>query len=163
MSIVISLCQPFASLLIEGIKQYETRGWKPGSRNMKLLESQPLLIHASQSTKYAHLMGQQPFASYLKELGRMNYGAIIGECRIGKIWTSEDWVKHFLDHKIQRDYNWHDEYLMGDYSPKRFAWQILDPIKFDKPIPVKGKLSIWSWDPPSPSYSRIISPPELMP
>src|ERR1700722_19122392 len=89
MSLCISLRQPWSSLLIRGLKRFETRSWKPSPRNLKIIQREGLLIHASVSKKSAPLMGAPPFSSHLEELGKLPYGAILGQCRIGRIIRTE--------------------------------------------------------------------------
>ncbi|MOA10279.1 hypothetical protein D3C78_1301620 [compost metagenome] len=38
------------------------------------------------------------------------------------------------------------EYLFGDYSLGRYAWQLTDMIRLQEPIEVKGKLGLWNYD-----------------
>lgn len=152
--IVLSLAQPFASLLIAGIKTFETRSWKPGPRNMEIIKREGLLVHASQSKKYAYLAGQAPFWQHLSKMGKLPMGAIIGRVQVGRVIKTEAWLKEFTWPSDPKGI-WPEEYFFGDYSPNRFAWACYDQEKFPEPIPVKGKLSLWSWEPPNPSYSRI--------
>jgi hypothetical protein len=72
----------------------------------------------------------------------MPYGAILGQIRVGRIIRTEEWLKEF---KPEKDSPWHDEWCFGDYHPGRWAWSILDPVKFDAPIPYKGSLSLWNY------------------
>lgn len=159
MSVVLSLAQPYASLLIAGIKTFETRSWRPGARNMEIIKRDGLLIHASQSKKYAHLAGQAPFWKYLSKMGPLPYGSIIGCVQVGRVITTQEWISEFMSPADWLVDKYHNEYHFGDYSPNRFAWACYDQEKFPEPIPVKGKLSLWRWEPPNPSYSRIIRKP----
>jgi hypothetical protein len=162
MSLCISLSQPYASLLISGIKTFETRSWKPGARNMEIIKREGLLIHASQSKKYAHLAGQAPFWQHLSKMGRIPYGCIIGHVRVGRVIKTEDFLVEGMnaagtDEEKNRAFV--EEVAFGNYSPGRWAWELIAPVEFPEPIPVKGKLSLWSWTPPNPSYSRIARKP----
>lgn len=141
----LSLCQPFASLLAHGIKTWETRGWKPGDKNLYILRETGFLIHASESRKYAHLMGQAPFSKHLSRLGALPYGAIIGWAKIGSIMRVEQWRQENLWPGMPKAL-WPDEYFFGDYNPGRWAWQITEGGDFGVPTPAKGKLSLWDYN-----------------
>jgi hypothetical protein len=145
--ITISLRQPWASLLIHGLKKFETRSWKPGPRNLKIIQRDGLLVHASLSKKSAPLMGAPPFSSHLEELGKLPYGAILGRCRVGRIIRTEDWLKEF---KPRPGSEWWEEWCFGDFAPGRWAWSIEQPEVFETPIPWKGSLSLWSYANPIP-------------
>lgn len=148
---VLSLCQPYASLLILGLKKWETRGWKPGARSMKMIEKEGLMIHASLSKRYNYLMGEAPFSSYLEKLGKMPYGAILGQVRLGKMVRTEQWMaervagpnRNIFTYTPPVGQGW-DEYYFGDYEDGRWAWEILEPELFPEPIPCKGSLSLWN-------------------
>ncbi|HLZ15591.1 MAG TPA: hypothetical protein VKQ08_01045 [Cyclobacteriaceae bacterium] len=149
MSLCISLAQPYASLLIAGIKRFETRGWRPGPRNLAIIQREGLLVHASLSRKYDHLQATEPFWRHLSGMGQLPRGAIIGRVRVGEIIPTEKWIKDYATwsgsmsnlpgffERVERN--------LGDFSAGRYAWQILDPVKFDAPIPYKGSLSLWNY------------------
>lgn len=142
MSLCLSLRNPWASLLIHGIKRFETRSWRPGDRNRRILEKDGLLIHASKSKKSAPLMGTPPFSNHLTTLGKLEYGAIIGRCRVGRIIRTEEWLKEF---QPRPGSPWFEEWAFGDFHPGRFAWEIIEPEVFATPIPARGSLSLWEY------------------
>ena len=39
-----------------------------------------------------------------------------------------------------------EEKAFGDYTPKRFAWILQDPVAFKKPIAARGRLALWEFD-----------------
>ena len=126
---VISIKEPFASLIMNGSKKIETRSWKTNYRG-------ELYIHAS-GKKIAKEYVDNPYIwSSLKEM-KMNYGNII--CK-GNIVDCIYMDEEFLE-KIKND---HPEYECGHYEIGRYAW-VLDDIEIIDPIPAKGKLSIWNY------------------
>lgn len=145
---VLSLRQPWASLVVHGIKKWETRGWRPGDRNRKLIERDGLLIHASLTKKSASLMGSAPFSNHLSTLGILPYGAIIGRVKIGRLLSTKQWVHETAINRLNGDLLLKDvhEKAFGDYSPGRWAWELLEPELFPQPIPFRGKLTIWDYD-----------------
>ncbi|MNI79785.1 hypothetical protein D3C73_1362660 [compost metagenome] len=37
------------------------------------------------------------------------------------------------------------EYMLGDYSEGRFAWELGQMSRLVQPVPVKGKLGLWEY------------------
>src|SRR3954462_9610436 len=140
---VITLRQPWASLVAHGIKTWETRGWKPGPGNMRKLMAEGLLIHAGKNNSSAHLMGTAPFRRHLTQLGKLPYGAIIGHALIGRIITTEDWLTEFIFPSYPKG-SYPEEYFFGDYGPKRWAWELKDVRLFDDPIPYRGAQTLFN-------------------
>src|SRR2546421_8949970 len=60
----LSLIQPWATLILAGAKEYETRGWSTNYRG-------PLAIHASRTVPLGiqHLCAEEPFCSALRAAG----------------------------------------------------------------------------------------------
>jgi len=128
---VLSLQEPWASLIKENIKHIETRSWKTNYRG-------ELFIHASK-----RILTKNDFFKYSKQLGLLNdtdfkYGYIIAKCKLVdcKIMTEE------LIKEIKRNNN---EYISGLYSVGRFAWILEDIEILDSPIEAKGQLGIWNY------------------
>jgi len=145
-------CQPFASLLIAGIKRFETRPWRPGPRNLAIIQREGLLVHASLSRKYDHLQATEPFWRHLSGMGALPRGAIIGRVKVGSMIRTEEWLKYHHISQISKN-SWieaQEEIAFGNFGPGRYAWQILEPVKFDAPIPYKGALSLWNYPKPIP-------------
>lgn len=72
-------------------------------------------------------------------------GGILGHVDLGKSWPAwelgEEWKKEgrwFTD--------WQREWVIGDLGSDRFAWELSNPVKFDKQIPAKGTISPMLWD-----------------
>ncbi len=130
----ISLLQPWASLVVMGIKTIETRSWGTAWRG-------PILIHASQG-KVGSLFAAEPiFKKYIPDFKKLPFGAIIGRAKISDVIRMEN--MQFPDELINRLSM--EERAFGDYSEGRFAWLLEEPVQFDKPIPARGTLSIWEY------------------
>ena len=127
---VLSVKEPFASLIAKGFKKIETRSWKTNYRG-------ELYIHAS-LTKSNISCDRDELLSLVDNLD-MNYGYIICKCNL------VDCV--YMDEIFLSDIkNNHQEYICGHYSNGRYAW-ILDNVEIlDCPIKAKGKLGIWNYD-----------------
>ncbi len=128
---VISLLEPYASLVKENIKTIETRSWKTNYRG-------ELFIHASKR-KLTNKMIEE-YHNQLKLLTNtnFNYGYIIAKCNlVDCIIMTEELIKEIKKNS--------KEYICGEYQVGRYAW-ILEDIKYlKKPIPAKGRLGIWEY------------------
>ena len=127
---VLSLIEPWATLIKERKKVIETRSWKTSYRG-------ELYIHASckKIKKDEHineLLGLIPNVP-------MGYGNIICKCKlVDCVYMDQE----FLD-KIKKN---EQEFLCGEYSLGRYAWILEDVEVLEEPIPAKGHLNIWSYN-----------------
>jgi activating signal cointegrator 1 len=149
---VLSLIQPWATLVATNEKRIETRSWKTNYRG-------ELFIHASKKVdkkfceQVAGFLGIEFSGSqwYYLQQGVGNLGAIIAKCNlVDCVQMKEEGfipgfphTAHAILHNGQRvDGN---EYWFGDYTHGRWAW-ILKDIEPIDPIPAKGKLGLWEFD-----------------
>jgi len=135
----LSLLQPWASLVVMGVKKIETRSWKTDYRG-------PLLIHASLGKKGSLLSAEAPFKKFIKAFKSLPFGSVIGVVLLEDVVP----VEHLLlsDHELASLTM--EEKAFGDYSKGRYAWLLTDPKIFDHPIPFKGTLGLWEFHiPPS--------------
>lgn len=126
---VITIKQPFATLIAEGLKEYEFRTWKTKFRG-------EILIHAGKGIdkkameRYKHLNLEYPS------------GKIIAKATITDCVYVDDKLKEELQEKnpivyygiLQKDSNW------DGYGFK------LENIEKIEPIEINGKLSLWDYD-----------------
>ena len=123
---VISIKEPFATLIKDGVKIYETRSWKTNYRG-------EIYIHASLSLSKAENV--ESAKRFLKS--DVNPGYILCRCElIDCIPMTEEFIKYINAETQEAEY--------GRYSEGRFAWKlrVLEVLK--NPIPAKGKLGIWN-------------------
>ena len=158
----ITLWQPWASLLACGAKQYETRSWATNYRG-------PIAIHAAITRKYYCTAGYQDimieaahdkrWQEYLMQCAdteehEIPFGAVIATAELVEC------------HRIQKDPKTHrfcgygndgrvtklpiflpkNEYLFGDWTPGRFAWEFANMKILVRPVPAKGKQGLWEWE-----------------
>src|SRR3954467_5168870 len=118
----LSLLQPWASLVIMGLKKIETRSWKTGYRGS-------LLIHASLGKKGSILCTENPFKKYIHDFNLLPFGAIIGKVVLEDVLP----VEHLLisDHELAALTM--EEKAFGDYSTGRYAWILSEPEIFKNP------------------------------
>lgn len=128
---VLSILQPWASLVVKGIKYYETRSFATKHRG-------PLLIHASQKLAETQRWKFTEALGTLDNRKELALGSIIGVVNVIDCIGSEKAVD-----RLRAERN-HFELVAGDYSENRFAWCLENPIEFKTPIPWKGSLGIWN-------------------
>jgi len=150
---VISLLQPWATLVVIGAKKIETRSWNTNYRG-------PLLIHASQkwSGEQNRIACSPPFYAHLLAAGFIGgrsahkcglpLGAIIGQVDVANTvcFTGNDkgWGTAWglgVEWPLTEQ-----EKIFGDYSPGRYGWLLSDPVQFDEPIPAKGQRMLWEYE-----------------
>jgi len=125
----LSMTQPWAQALFNGLKHYETRSWSTKYRG-------PLIIHAAKKFPRS----AREFAATERALGRGDSriagGALIGKVELVNIWHVEELMGRLNG----------IEHLYGDYSPGRYAWEFVNPVVFPEPIPFKGALGLFNVD-----------------
>lgn len=130
----ISLLQPWASLVVMGIKTIETRSWGTKYRG-------PILIHASQGKAGSIFAEERAFKKYIPHFKNLPFGAIIGQATITDVIRIENLnLPEELINRLTME-----EKAFGDYSEGRYAWILSDHIQFKNPIPARGTLSIWEY------------------
>lgn len=128
---VLSLKEPWATLIKNGTKHKETRSWKTSYRG-------ELYIHASLAK-----LSKSSLNSELRSLldtDDLHYGYIICKCNlVDCVYMTEELVK-----KMKNDDP--TEYLCGIYEEGRYMWILEDIEPLKKPIPAKGHLGIWNFE-----------------
>ena len=126
----ISIQEPYASLILNGYKKIETRSWKTNYRG-------DILIHASLSKNFIKTITDKEVLNLIKDMP-LNYGKIICKAKlVDCIEMTDDYIEKIKLNK--------QEYSLGIYKTKRYAW-VLDNVKPIKdPIEIKGKLGLWDY------------------
>ncbi len=120
----LTIKQPWASLIINKHKKYEFRSWKTNYRGK-------ILIHAGKSIEKDML---KKFENYNLDI---NTSSIIGEAEI------VDCI--LVDEKFNEELREIDPIVYGKSNHvETYAWKLENIIKYDKPIPCKGKLGLWN-------------------
>ena len=122
---VLTIKQPWASLIVNGYKEYEFRSWKTSYRGK-------ILIHAGKSIEKEAL---KKFSNY--ELDN-TLGAIVGEAEIVDCIL----VDERLDKKLRKI----DKLVYGNDHRGIYAWKLINIKKYKKPIVINGKLGLWNYD-----------------
>lgn len=128
---VISIIEPWASLIKEEIKEIETRSWKTNYRGK-------IYIHASLKKVSKKDEKINNLVSLLEDKD-FKYGHIIAEAElVDCIYMDEQFLKEIKENN--------QEYICGEYSLGRYAWKLSNIKVLDKPIPAKGNLGIWNYN-----------------
>ncbi|MBE6160853.1 MAG: ASCH domain-containing protein [Firmicutes bacterium] len=129
---VLTIKEPFATLIKNGVKKIETRSWKTKYRG-------ELYIQASIASIDKKIYERKELVKLIGNL-EMGNGYILCKCNlVDCIEMTEDFINEIKS-------NNHQEYICGRYEVGRYAW-ILDNIEvLDKPIKVKGQLGIWNYE-----------------
>ncbi len=130
----ITIKQPWAGLIMSGMKNIENRTWATQHRGK-------ILIHSSKTLNYAEekraedfivreILTKEEQKTLNNDDGRIrrlckHYGVIIGEVEI------VDCVKNHSS-------NWAEKYTWN--------WVLANPIIYDEPIPAAGQLRLWNFE-----------------
>lgn len=124
---VITIKQPFATLIAEGLKEYEFRTWRTHYRG-------DILIHAGKGVdkkamdRYRHLNLEYPT------------GCIIAKATITDCIYVDDDARKMLKEKNELVY-----YGVIDSDSTSYGFK-LENIEKINPIYINGKLSLWDYD-----------------
>jgi hypothetical protein len=127
---VITLWQPWASLIFVGVKLHETRSFKYPPR----LEGQQIVIHSAKiRTADKHI---SPDLNILcqRVFGQdwgccLPRGRVLGVVRLAGCFSVEDIVEHQSS----------DNLISGDWSNGRYAWKLEDVFKLGEAFEFRGK------------------------
>lgn len=125
---VITIKQPFASLIAEGIKCYEFRTWRTKYRG-------EILIHAG---KGVDKKAMKKFEKYNLEYPS---GMIIAKVNITDCILIDDEMKEQLRKENELVYSG----AINNTEKKEYGFKLENVVKID-PIPINGKLSLWDYD-----------------
>ena len=132
----ITIWQPWATLLVDGPKKYETRSWATGYRG-------PIAIHAAKRLprlikKIVPALVVEYMQRYLaRPLEDLPTGCIMG--------TAELVACHLIDDKFLSELAEGEERL-GDFTLGRYAWEFRNMQALEDPVPVQGKQGLWNWE-----------------
>lgn len=122
---VLTIKQPWASLIINSYKKYEFRSWKTNYRGK-------ILIHAGKALEKDML---NRFKDYNLDI---DLGYIIGEAYL------EDCIlvtKKFQDKLRKID---SVVYARSNHE-EMYAWKLTNIKKYKDKIPINGKLGLWNY------------------
>lgn len=125
---VITIKQPFATLIAKGYKEYEFRTWKTKYRG-------DILVHAGKGVdkkameKFKHLNLEYPS------------GCILAKVSITDCVYIDDHARKMLKEKNEIVYS----SIIKHTEWKGFGFKLKDIVELE-PIPINGKLSLWDYE-----------------
>ena len=122
----LTIKEPWATLIIEGYKEYEFRSWKTNYRGK-------ILIHAGKSLEKNQA---KKFAEYNL---KYSCGEIIGEADlVDCIKVTEE-----FDIKLKKK----NSLVYGNSGHvENYEWKLENIKKYEKKIKVNGKLGLWNYE-----------------
>lgn len=124
---VLTIKQPWATLIMQGDKRFEFRSWQTKYRG-------DLLIHAGNGIDKEAM---KRLVKYLPD--EIPLGKILGKV------TLVDCIRMCPEFKEILLKENSDIYTKSSFS-ENFAWQVENVQVFDEPIEAKGHLSLWEYD-----------------
>lgn len=124
---VLSIREPYATLIKDKVKTYETRSWKTNYRG-------EIYIHASLS------QGKSENVETAKKClkSEIKPGYILCKCELlDCIPMTKEFIKYIYNNTNESNY--------GNYAEVRYAWKLKVLEVLEEPISAKGKLGIWNY------------------
>lgn len=126
---VLSLKEPFATLIMDKDKMIETRSFKTNYRGELYIHASLGNVDIKERTDLLQLVGKR----------NMHNGYIICKCNLVDCFYMSS---SFVEDMKKNNYK---EYICGEYAEGRYAWILSDIQALDEFIPAKGKLGIWNY------------------
>jgi hypothetical protein len=145
----LTLTQPWASLVILGIKRVETRSWPTRYTGR-------LAIHAAKgwTRDDRDFAASLAFRGILPAVVTMPRGAVLGTVWLLGTVESNGYpgetplpLTAFSSNRGYGVYSLPDvEYELGDFTRGRHLWLFdADVERFAEPVPARGALGLWEW------------------
>lgn len=154
----LTIWQPWATLIVQGAKPYEFRGWKPprsligqriaihaGARPIRRDEIQMLLLQLRDPKRYGAPCLHAPLAIPVLDIAYQNpkggalplshvlATAILGEPKHGDACAAEFDEQAGNDSDRDEHFNW--------------GWPLTGIVRLEPPVPAKGAQGFWEWRP----------------
>jgi|TARA_B110000263_G_scaffold126967_1_gene110470 predicted transcriptional regulator len=129
----LSVCQPFADLIIQGKKTIELRKWNTKFRG-------EFLVHAPQKIRLDD-------CRRLKIKNSLTTGAIIGKAELVSVKKYENESELKLDSK--------KHLALNNKSDSKYGFILQNPKQLKVPIPCKGKLNFFEVEANLPNTNEI--------
>jgi activating signal cointegrator 1 len=127
--------QPYCSLLVYGIKKYETRGWCTSYRGPVALHSAKKPIPTVMAMLPAVIVCQIRYRLRPFPIDQLPVGYILGYGNLVACHKIDD---QFIASLSQ------DEKDFGDFTPGRYAWEFRDIVQLDRPVKMRGSQGLWT-------------------
>jgi hypothetical protein len=143
----LTLRQPWASLVMDGLKEFETRSWRP-----KIDVGERLVIHAAAAPisgpglGVLHALAAEPRLAGVADpdidaaIPGFPLGVILGSVRVIEILTTEE-ARQTLRFA---DAPW--EQITGDFRDGRWAIRVAYPDVWPDQVAARGRLGLWEYE-----------------
>jgi hypothetical protein len=119
----LSLKQPYAELLVSGMKTIEVRKWKTKFRGQ-------FLVHESKNI-------DEKACKRLKiDQAKIVTGAVVGKASLYYV------ISYGSKNSFLRDKNKH--FASSTYDKPKFGFLVYQAERFDTPVPIRGKLGFFN-------------------
>lgn len=160
----ISLWQPWASAIAVGAKHVETRSWPTAHRGTLAIHAAKRCIfdelcHFASSWSWTGALwplkwGMHPEQSKEERdaplASKLPFGAIVAVCELAACRRTDDFTQGELDKRRLPDkesaphlYAW-TERMMGDFTPGRYGWVLVNIRMLPTPIPCRGAQGLFN-------------------
>ncbi len=129
----LSVCQPFAELIVNGKKTIELRKWNTKFRG-------EFLVHAPQKIRLDD-------CKRLKIKTKMTVGAIIGKVELVDVKEYESSTQIKIDSK--------KHLALNDISENKYGFILQNPKELKIPIPCSGQLNFFEFKPELTKINEI--------
>jgi hypothetical protein len=147
----LTMTDPWGSLVASSAKRIETRTWGTSYQG-------PLAIHIAKGlpSEAEDLCALEPFRQALIAAGftrnderRHNvWGLPLGQV-VAVVWLEE--VRRItLSFQVEEP-----ERSFGNYRLGRYAWHFESVYRLSMPLPTRGSLGVWEWQPPAHFWSEV--------
>ncbi len=127
---VLTIKEPFATLIKNKVKYIETRSWKTNYRG-------EIYIHSGLAKLTKEVRERKGLFELYNE-DELKYGYIICKCNlVDCIYMTEEFIEQEKEKNPKN-------FITGRYEVGRYAW-VLDNIEPINPIEAKGQLGIWNY------------------
>jgi hypothetical protein len=135
--LTLSICQPWAHLILAGIKRVENRTWRTPVRGRIAVHATRLAVrswsdifdHDGPRVAVGEEFSLEDGGTVLPVLSALPVGAIVGTVEVYDCLEEMD---------LPDDLLLHDPFVSGPY-----VWLLRDPRPLAVPYPCKGRLRLW--------------------
>lgn len=128
----LTICQPFAELIMRGQKLVENRTWSTPYRG-------PLAIHAGKNRDWLELDDTGAFDEFYNiPIAEMAFGAIVGTAELVACLP----ILAIRSLRYEQRYPWLNDH---DHTEGPWCWVLENVKRFAEPIPARGAQGIWEW------------------
>lgn len=138
----ITLWEPWATLMVYGLKEIETRSWSTNYRG-------PLAIHAAKRwhDDQEFTIRRRDYADLLAELGftrrdDFHLGCVLAVVDLVGCWQTEALKPRLMAAGKSA------ELAFGNYAPQRYGFYCQNVRRLKKPLALKGAQGLFWWNVP---------------